>query len=194
MDTTFEEMRQQMAILKKKLEKQEIINESIIRQTMKKNASNILIRYYLITLLGILIIPFSYWVFIKINHFSLAFWIGTSIFMLICMCVTLYNSRNLNATNLFGKDLMESQRLLARAKKFDSNWLLIGIPLCLIWLAWLTYELYRQGNNEGTYAMFVGEFTGAAIGTALGLTIHYKTQRQYQEMLEQIEELKRIED
>ena len=113
--------------------------------------------------------------------------------MLICMCVTLYNSRNLNATNLFGKDLMESQRLLARAKKFDSNWLLIGIPLCLIWIAWLTYELYRQGN-ENMNAMFVGEFTGAAIGTAIGLIQHYKIQRQYQEMLEQIEELKRIED
>ena len=193
MDTTFEEMRQQMAILKKKLEKQEIINESIIRQTIKKNASSILTHYYITTLLCILIIPFSYWVFVKLNQCSMAFWIGTSIFMLICMGVSLYNSQNLKGTNLFEKDLMESQSHLARAKKLDANWLLIGIPLCLIWLGWLTYELYCQGN-EVANGMFVGEFTGAAIGTAIGLFIHFKTQRQYKEMIEQIEELKKIEE
>ena len=35
-------MRQQMAILKEKLKKQEIVNDSILRQSMRKNASSIL--------------------------------------------------------------------------------------------------------------------------------------------------------
>ena len=49
MDTQFEEMRLQMETLKKKLEKQEIVNEHFLRKSMRKNISkinkNIFIRY-----------------------------------------------------------------------------------------------------------------------------------------------------
>ena len=40
-DFELENMRQQMATLKKKLDKQEIVNDHIIRQSMKKAAGSI---------------------------------------------------------------------------------------------------------------------------------------------------------
>ena len=45
MDYELDEMRQQMQTLKNKLEKQEIVNESIVRHSMKKSADSIARRY-----------------------------------------------------------------------------------------------------------------------------------------------------
>ena len=43
-----ENMRQQMETLKKKLDQQEIVNDHLIRHSMKKTAGNISRRYYFI--------------------------------------------------------------------------------------------------------------------------------------------------
>ena len=55
-----ENMRQQMDTLKKKLEKQEIVNDNMIRHSMKNTASNISRRYFIIMALAILVIPYTY--------------------------------------------------------------------------------------------------------------------------------------
>ena len=193
MDTTFEEMRQQMAILKEKLEKQEIVNESIIRNSMKRKASSILNRYYIIAALCLFIIPYGYWVFVELQHFSMAFWIGTSILMLICCGATIYNGRHLHTTRMFDKDLMETRQAVARAKKFDRDWLFVGLPMTIVWLGWYVYEVHLQIDGDTT-GLFIGAVIGTVLGTAIGLSMHMKTQRQYQEIIEQIEDLKKIED
>ena len=58
-----EEMRQQMTTLKNKLDQQEIVNDRLIRHSMKKTAGNINRRYYMIMVLCLLMIPYSYWAF-----------------------------------------------------------------------------------------------------------------------------------
>jgi hypothetical protein len=47
-----ENMRQQMETLKKKLDQQEIVNDRFIRQSMKKNADNIIRRYHILMAIG----------------------------------------------------------------------------------------------------------------------------------------------
>ena len=193
MDTTFEEMRQQMAILKEKLEKQEIVNDSILRQSMKKNASSILNRYYIIAALCLFLIPYGYWAFVEIQHLSMAFWIGTNVLMLICFAATIYNGRFLHTTRRFDKDLVETQQAVARAKKLDRDWLFLGIPMIVIWLGWYFYEIHQQMAQD-SINLFIGAAVGTVIGAAIGLIIHFNTQRKYQEIIEQIEDLKKIED
>ena len=87
-ETQFEDMRQQMNTLKKKLDEQEIVNERMIRRSMKKEANNITRRYYIIMALCILMIPYTYMVFILSLGLSLSFWIGTTVFMLVCAGAT----------------------------------------------------------------------------------------------------------
>ena len=99
-DFELENMRQQMETLKKKLDKQEIVNDRFIRHSMEKTASNISRKYNIVMLLGILMVPYFYWVFIKLSGFSMTFWIASSIFMLVCVGATYYNSRNLNDSNM----------------------------------------------------------------------------------------------
>ena len=56
-DFDFENMRQQMTMLKNKLNQQEIVNDRLIRHSMKKTAGNISRRYYFIMALCLLMIP-----------------------------------------------------------------------------------------------------------------------------------------
>lgn len=181
-EAQFEDMRQQMNILKKKLEQQEIMNERVIRNSMKKTVSSINLRYYIIMALCLFIIPYGYWAFVQISGLSLAFWIGTCILMLICAGATFYNGKDLRDTGLMRNNLIDVRKKVARAKKFDSNWLFFGIPMIILWFGWFVWEIDQKG-------LLIGGAVGGIIGLLIGLRIHYKTQRNYQEIIDQIEEL-----
>ena len=188
-DFELENMRQQMATLKKKLDKQEIVNDHIIRQSMKKAAGSINRTYLWLIVLGLLMVPYGYWVFVKELNFSIAFWIGTSIFMLVCTGANYYNKRNVNDANLMSNNLVDARRRMVRAKKFENDWLFVGIPLLVMWLAWFFWEAYKINNNLFNEPVSWGACVGAVIGAAIGLSIHFKNQRQYKEIIEQIDEL-----
>ena len=183
-----ENMREQMNTLKKKLDQQEIVNDRIIRHSMRNTANNIKHRYYFIMVLTLLMIPYTYVVFILNQGLSFTFWIATSILMLLCAGATYYNSLNVTNTNMMSKNLIEVGHKIARAKKFDANWLFFGIPAVIGWLAWLTWELYQQDSEAARY-MIYGTVCGAVLGSILGFRLHFKTQQQYQEIIDQIEEI-----
>ena len=192
-DFELNNMRQQMETLKKKLEKQEIVNDRIIRQSMKKTASSISVRYYIIMALGLLMVPYMSFVFYEHFGLSLAFSIASGIFMLVCTAATYYNSLNLSNSNMMHGNLLDVRRRMARAKKFDANWLFFGIPAIIVWLGWLGYEFYQK-DGETALAMIIGAVVGGVIGAIIGFSIHFKTQRQYQEIIDQIEEMEDMED
>ena len=156
-----ENMRQQMNTLKKKLEQQEIVNDRVIRHSMKKTAGNISRRYYFIMALCLLMIPYSYWAFVRLNGFSIPFWIFT--------CVV--------------------RRRMASGKKFDANWLFLGIPLAIVFLGWFMYESYLIHGEAFSNGLFWAGCIGGAIGAIWGFSLHFKTQRQYQEIIDQIEDI-----
>ena len=183
-----ENMRQQMNTLKKKLDQQQIVNDNIIRQSMRKTANNIKTRYYAIMALSLLMIPYTYMIFIERLGISLAFWIGTAVFMLVCCGATYYNSLNVNIPNAMGRNLIEVSHRMARAKKFDANWLFFGIPAVIVWLGWLTWELFQK-DAESAHYMLYGTISGAVVGTIIGFSIHHKTQGQYQEIIDAIQDV-----
>ena len=183
-----EDMRQQMNTLKKKLDQQQIVNDHIIRQSMKKTANSIKTRYYAIMALSLLMIPYTYVILIERLGISFAFWIATAVFMLVCCGATYYNSLNVNIPNAMGRNLIEVSNRMARAKKFDVNWLFFGIPAVIVWLGWLTWEFYQKDFEASRYMVY-GIACGAVFGAICGFKMHFKTQRQYQDIIDQIEEI-----
>jgi len=188
-DFELENMRQQMTTLKNKLDRQEIVNDRLIRHSMKTAAGNINRTYFWLIILGILMVPYSYWCFVVLSHFSITFWIATSILMLVCAGATYYNKRNLSDANLMTNNLVVVRKRIARAKKFDADWLFFGIPAIIVWLAWFFYEIYKQNNELLSHPMFWGGCVGGTIGAIIGFSIHFKTQRQYQGIIDQIEDI-----
>ncbi len=188
-DFDFENMRQQMTTLKNKLNKQEIVNDRLIRHSMKNTAGNISRRYYFIMAVCLLMIPYSYWAFVKLNGFSIPFWIFTCIVMLVSFGGTFYNSRKLSDSNMMTNNLVDVRRRMASAKKFDANWLLIGIPMAIVFLGWFMYESYQLHSGAFFNGLFWAGCIGGVIGAIWGFSLHFKTQRQYQDIIDQIEDL-----
>ena len=187
-ETQFEDMRQQLNTLKKKLGEQEIVNDRFIRRSMKNDAGKITRRYYMIIALCLVMIPYTYLVFTMNLGLSLAFWIGTSVFMLVCAGATYYNSQNVANANMMNGNLVAVGQKMARAKKFDANWLFFGIPAVIAWLAWLVWELYQQDAEAAHYSLY-GVAVGAVLGSIAGIKIHVRTLQQYQDIIDQIEDL-----
>ena len=192
-DFELEDMRQQMQTLKKKLEQQEIVNDRLMRRSMKKTVNKIARRYYAVMTLGLLMVPYGYWVFVVLSKFSVAFWIATSAFMLICATATYYNTRKISDPGLMNYSLLKTRKQVASAKKFDSDWLLFSIPLLILWLGWFCYEIYKFDHCLTNQPMFWGGCVGGIIGGIIGFSLHFKTQRQYQEIIDQIEDLSQTE-
>ena len=184
-----ENMRQQMTTLKNKLNQQEIINDRLIRRSMKNEVNTITRRYYIIMALGLFMIPYGYWCFVKLCGLSLFFWIVSSIFMLVCVGATLYTLCKINDSNLMNRNLVEARKKVASAKKFEANWLFFGIPAVVLWLGWFLYETYQLHGGAFSNGLFWGGCIGGIIGAICGLSMNFKTQRQYQDIIDQIEDL-----
>ena len=184
-----EDMRQQMATLKKKLEKQEIINDRNIRQSLKYSTSNINRRYLFTCILCLAMIPYGYWAFVKLNGSSLGVWITMSILMLITLVYTVYIGRHLHNSNLYDRDLVDARKKVAQAKKLDREWLKFGIPAAILWLGYFLYDEYIQmaGNHFLIFMMMM--IVSGIIGGLIGYKIHCRNQNNYQEIIDQIEDV-----
>ena len=188
-DFELESMRQQMNTLKNKLNQQEILNDRVMRRSMRNEVNTITRRYYIIMAVGLFMVPYGYWSFVKLAGLSLFFWIVTSIFMLICVGATYYTCRKINDPNLMNRNLVEARKKVASAKKFEADWLFFGIPAVVLWLGWFLYEVYQIHGGAIDNGFFWGGCIGGIIGAICGLSLNFKTQRQYQAIIDQIEDL-----
>jgi predicted Na+-dependent transporter len=193
-DFELENMRQQMTTLKKKLEHQEIVNDRMIRQLLRRNTSKINRSYMIVSVLCLLMIPYSYWAFVKLNGSSIGVWIATSVLMLLAFGYTVYTGRHLRNDNLYERNLLDARKKVAQAKKLDSDWLKIGIPAVLLWLGYFLYDNYQHMSGDDFELYAVGMTIAVIIGGFAGLRIHMRNQSNYQDIIDQIEDMSEYEE
>lgn len=182
-------MRQQMTILKNKLEKQEIISDRMLRKAMKKNVVDINRRYLIIATVGLLMIPYGYWAFVMMGGMSIGFWLVCSFGMVVSFCYTLWNGKDLRDKHLLETDILTARKKVARAKKRDHEWLKFGIPFGILFIIYFAYEAYRLYGAEGEWHMLIVGVICGLIGCAVGVKLHFSTQRKYQDIIDQIDDL-----
>ena len=187
MNNEFDEMRQQMAILKDKLENQTIVNDRFIRRSIKRGVSTINKRYLVLGIIALAMIPYGYWAFVMIAGLSVALWLASCLMMLIVVGFMIYNSRDMRDNALMSGNLLDVKRKVTLAQKRDANWLWFGIPMALAWGAWAVYEMsQKMGDNEYIVPCCI---VGVLVGALIGLKVHFKTQSRFSEIIEQIEDL-----
>ena len=184
-----EDMRQQMATLKKKLEKQEIVNDRMIRQSLKHSTSSINRRYIFTCFLCLAMIPYGYWAFVKLNGSSIGVWVTMCILMLITLVYTVYIGRHLHNSNLYDRDLVDAYKKVAQAKRLDSEWLKFGIPAVILWLGYFLYDSYGHMERDEFEIFAVAMSVAVILGGIIGLKIHFRNQSDYEDIIEQIEEI-----
>lgn len=186
-----EEMRQQMAVLKKKLEQQEIINE---RMASKAKASlekdmNAMGRKNMKSYIGLLLVaPFFYYFLVCRCGYSSAFGLFGTLCILFSSAFAYWNKISVH-NHLLAENLMEAQRKVSLAKKRYTRWLKYEWFLGLISMAWIVWETYQKSLAENNHALLIIMIVTYIVILPFSIRGVIRTNRDYQKILNQIEEL-----
>lgn len=186
-----EEMRSQISILKDKLEKQNIVNERHIRNSMKSKMSDINRTVAGTIILGSLALPYCTWFFWS-QDLSPVFVIATAIMLIICLALTILQQLRLRKLDFSEGALVETAVKLSEVRKHYSEWHRIAIPMIIVWFCWLMYEVIsNMGTGPYVIGFCCGAFVGGIIGGVLGFRVNRKVVRRATEILDQIEDLRK---
>lgn len=182
-----EEMRAQLTVLKNKLDKETIINERLLRDTMKRKAKTINANAWVSAGCGIFVILWAIFFLPEIG-FSWYFIVATIVMMLVCIFFTWKQHKNVNDKTMNG-DLLTVAKVMKKLKEDYINWLKYAFIMIAIWLPWLATE-YCLILKDWKKCVFVvsGLFVGAAIGAFIGLRMHKSVIRNAEDIIKQIEE------
>ena len=185
-----EEMRAQLGMLKDKLEKQTIINETHIRNSMKSKMSDINKTVTGTIIAGVFALCYCTWFFYW-QDFSLAFVIATFVMLAVCLGITIAQRVILGKMDFSQGNLVETAEKLSKIKKHYQDWYKIAIPMIIVWFGWMMYEMISIHGTESPMAIgfCCGALIGGVIGGIIGMRINRKVARKATEILDQIAEL-----
>ena len=184
-----EEMRSQVAILKKKLDKQTIISDSHIRNSMTSTRSDMTRIIAATIFVGVLSMPYCTWIFYKYG-FSLYFIIASDIMLAVCVGLTIKQRCALKNLDFTQGNLVDVAEKLNKVKTHYHEWIKIALPMILIWVSWLAYEiLTKMEPSPMQMGFLLGSAAGVIIGGFFGYRINRKIVGKSTEILKQIEEL-----
>ncbi len=189
------EMREQLATLKKQLDTQEIINDRLLKEAMSGKLSRINGQAIWIGVICLIMMPLGYLNFQRIGH-STAFCVATSALFFICFVAMFLSHYRLRKRDIYSGDLVTVYTEVARMRKIYKSWHYWSIPMLIVWFGWMEYEIYINLANEDIYALIgvsIGGIVGGIIGGIIGLRIHKQTLRTAEDLLRQIEELRKTE-
>ena len=185
-----EGLRQQLSLLNKKLEKQSIVNEKLIRNSMKERISNINRTGIIFCVLVAIATPIIVINYARLLNFSLALNIFTCAFMAIAFVYTIWSHWGLNS-NLLNGDLITASGKILRTRKHYKQWSYFSYPWLVVWLCWNGWEIYTKiDNQEILHGIIIGGIIGLIVGGIWGLRLRNKIYRNIDAMLEEIKELK----
>ena len=189
MDFELDEMRQQMAILKNKLDNQTIVNDRLIRRAVKNSVSTINKRYLVISIIAFAMIPYGYWAFVNLNGLSISLWIAMSVIMLAVIGFCIYNGHEMRKNDFVSNNLLDTKRKTLKAQKRDAMWPYFGIPVAIGWAAWVGWEMTQKLEGDFLKYFIPWFIICVTAGALIGLKVHFKTQRHFRDILDQIEDV-----
>ena len=189
------EMREQLATLKKQLDTQEIINDRLLKEAMSGKLSRINGQAIWIGVICLVMMPLGYLNFQRIGH-STAFCVATSALFFICFVAMFLSHYRLRKRDIYSGDLVTVYTEVARMRKIYKSWHYWSIPLLIVWFGWMEYEVYlNMAQEDFTLLLTIScsAIFGGLIGGIIGLRIHKRTLRTAEDLLRQIEELRKTE-
>ena len=188
-------LRQQMNVLKEKLDAQEIVNDRLVAKSMRKEMS--WIKKYIYVQFAL--IPFVALIWVGVKYILGLSWWNYSFLMLVCV-ISVYvdyviNVKVLSNADYHKNNLIETARKLVKMKRQRTIQMIVEILLLILWLIWTFLEVnsaqstatgLRQSLLQGG---IIGGYIGGVIGIIVAFVIFYKMQRTNDRMIEQIDDM-----
>ena len=185
-----QEMKEQLAILTQKLEKEAIVNERLIRQSMKNKASSIRRAAIVESIITLIMIPYSIWVMPNVIAISTGLCCFTCFFMVLALVCNYYIHSRFRPDKFVLGNLLEVRKDTLMIKRFYINWLkFIGLPFIIVFFSWFVHDIRIAYPGEDLNGIYYGIGFGILLGTIIGTILFKKIQNTADEILEQIEEM-----
>ena len=188
--TELEQMREQMSIFKSQLDKQQIINEQLVRNTMGNKMS--WIKKFIWA--EIILVPI-------ILHASegLSWWLFAFLAIgLIADTTGDFIINRIPKGQMLSGDLVETSQRLIKMKKQRTSWFIAGSIFLTIWIVWFIIEIVMKlnviGCNEPSHNLVVtimvtALIIGCLIGFLVAWLIFRKMQKTNNQIIEQINQV-----
>lgn len=185
------ELREQIGLLKEKLQRQQIISEQNIIATAQKGIGKLNEAGIIWGILCIFALVFCSW---KVYSFGCSdgFVIGTVIFLAICAAVTIYAHWGIHSIDIAGGNLVDISQRLIRFRKIYNRSLLYAMPMLVVWLYFFIKEF--DGIGIETERIVISLVIGVLIGGGIGLRAHFKVIRDTDKVLANIKDLLQHKD
>ena len=187
-DNTLREMQEQMKVLREKLENEKIVNKKIMGKVVSQTVNRLRFKSNMPILFGVAAILMApSFLTIGASWISVGF---TWVEMIICIVATILCNRHIPRMD---KDLVSAAEELTKYKKFHAEWLKFAIPAIILWLGILIWDVLRgtELDQAETIALLAGMATGVILGGLLGLKLRRDQMEAADDLIEQIEDLKR---
>ena len=184
----FEDMRQQIGLLKSKLDGQRIVNEDIIRHVVQQKMHQVNRIGWGIVVIGLLEIPLVLWVFRSLCGFSWLFCIVTALYVLATVLFQLKLNMAVQRQIRPDADLLAVGQRLVQLRRLNVKQLYVAMPFSVLWTCYFLWEAYQK-QHIGPLSFEVIAYIvlfGVAVGLVVGLTTFF---RRYNAMRDAISQL-----
>ena len=190
-----EQLREQMNSFKNRLDKQQIINERLVRNSMGSKMSWIKNFVWI----EIIIVPIILFIMAGFHASAgLSWWLfGFLAAGLIIDATGDFIINRIPKSQLLSDDLVATSQRLMKMKKQRTKWFIAGMIFMIIWLVWFILEIVLRldckdqlpNYNIVVAIMVISIVIGALIGGFVAWLIFRKMQKTNNQIIEQINQV-----
>lgn len=185
-----EQLRSEYAILKSRIEKQEIINDRLMVNTFKAKVKDIHSVSWASYLSGLFVIAVAPYCFHS-EPLSMSWWFvgATDLMMLVCIYFTWRYHHDLKDPAPGSQSIREFMESVKAFKARYQSWFRFSIPMLVVWFGWMLVELYlRSENLQITLILVASLLFGGTVGGLIGFSLHRRVVHRCDEILSDLEE------
>ena len=185
-----EQMRQEMAELRARLDRQTIISEEHIRRSMCDKVRRIKVQTALLAVLGVAGAAYCLWALHWFMGLSLALSVFTVLFLLGAVIFSFWATRRVRPEDMMGENLISAGKEIALMTKRGQMWKKVAFPLLAVWFIWVVVETLNSGlENDMVSGFLIGCGCGLLGGIVCGMLYEKKQTAMINELLRDIDEL-----
>lgn len=167
-------LREEMNELKRNLDKEQIVNDRLLRSVMKHKAS------WLNTFVKVefILLPIFYIIFaMACKFFGVSQWYALT-FIVLGIIDSVFDLRTLRISpKVFSTfTMMEVRKILIRQKKERFIQTCVSLPLVIIWLTLFATAILKENSSIESVVVLSGGIIGGIVGAILGILLYRKAQ------------------
>ena len=188
-----QDMREQMALLKETLQKEQIVNDKLLRDAMRSKVSSIHRRAWIVAACALYVVTFGVWAF---HSCGFSWWvIGFTVLLMLYSTFETYRIHSrMAASRVLTDDLRTVAHAAKRLKQDYIDWLKKGIVLSIVMVLGFALDIlfghtiFSESSLTARLAVLAVLLVSSGTGFAIGYGMHRRVLSLCDDIIRQVEE------